>query len=810
MVILNIAEKPSVAKSISKILSTNCSSSRGMNKYCPNIFFETEFRNRNTKMVFTSVLGHLFQNEFEKRDRWTESDPRELFDSRILKTIVTENKSIESNIKNLCSKASLVIIWTDCDREGENIAVQIQNIVESRKDVEVRRARFSAISRREITYALENLQDINYRESDAVDARMELDLRIGSAFTRIQTITYNKGNILSFGPCQIPTLNFIVQRYLKIQEFFPENFFSLKNEISSIRGENVKSEFKWKRGNIFDKNCVIHFYTALCGGKATIVNKKSGPKEKFKPLPLRTVEFQKTCSSFYKIDSHRLMDIAEKLYNNGYISYPRTETDSFPKGFGFSSIINKIKEDIKFGDYASNFEFKYPRTGSNNDQAHSPIYPLKDGSDLQGDERKVFEFVARRFLACISDNAKGIETEYIMRIKSEVIDCFEEFTCKGLQILERNYLDVYIYDKWESTSVGEFEENEIVENNLELTEGLTTKPELLTESELITLMDKNGIGTDATIHEHIQKIQTRGYVKKEKFKFLPLRLGINLIKAYNVIGLPISEPALRKNLEINLKKVSIGEKDKGEVVEEEICEYKRIYDMLFSKLEVFSDIMGNDEDDLPGEYKVNEKSKWGKKKEKKNIMDQNGIGNLENALKRKINFEHENIGNILNFKHPKESGSLNSNKRKTNEISINKDGLTVQNNKNNTEHSRETNSKRIDYSRSSITDERNKNYDLTSKHPLCDCKEKAKLCETKRGENTGRKFYTCSFYPKKCNFFFWKDQEILNKEMIINCNCGFEAHKKIANTEANRGREFYCCKKSFKKCNFFKWTDEID
>lgn len=795
MVILNIAEKPSVAKSISRILSTTCSSSRGMNKYCPNIYFEAEFNGRTSKMVFTSVLGHLFKLEFEEQGKWNETNPRDLLDARIQKTINTEHKTIASNLKKLCTTASLVVIWTDCDREGENIAVQIQKVIESQRKIEIRRARFSAISRNEIINALETLQDINYKESNAVDARMELDLRIGSAFTRIQTITHNKGNVLSFGPCQIPTLNFIVQRFLKIQEFFPEKFFSLKNEISSLKNKEIKSEFKWNRGNIFDKNCVIHFYNSLYNGKATIISKKTSPKDKYRPLPLRTVEFQKICSSFYKIDSHRLMDIAEKLYNNGYISYPRTETDSFPKNFGFSSIINKIKGDIKFGEYASNFEFKYPRNGSNNDQAHSPIYPLKDGSDLQGDERKIFEFIARRFLGCVSDNAKGLETEYIMKIASNRVGYSEEFTCKGLQILERNYLNVYIYDKWESSTIGEFQENEVVENNLEMTEGATTKPELLTESELITLMDKNGIGTDATIHEHIHKVQIRGYAKKEKFKFLPLKLGINLIKAYNIMNLPISEPILRKNLEINLKKISTGEKDKIVIVREEIEEYKRIYDMLFSKLNVFKDIM-DDGDNNDGNFKLIKKSKASKeerydedsanqsafsKRNKREAKKQsNNVVLNSNSRMKSINQQHLDEENIINTRQVTNHSKANLNLKKE---QVNQELNEIKNQKNNSK---------------------------CQWNPKCECGENAKLLETRSGENTGRKFFTCHFYPKKCAFFSWQDTEVAPIEQIVNCTCGFEAQKKIANTESNRGREFYCCKKSFKKCKFFKWVDEVN
>lgn len=733
MPILNIAEKPSVAKSISRILSSTCNTTRGLHKYCPNIYFETDFKFKNTEMVFTSVLGHLFECSFEAGGNWNESNPRDLFYERVLRNINPEHRMVAENITRLSRTASLVIIWTDCDREGENIARQIRSIV---GNVAVKRARFSAISRNEIESALSNVVEINENEADAVDARIELDLRIGSAFTRIQTISHNSGKVISFGPCQIPTLNFVVQRHNQIENFVAEKFYSLQNTISDT--------FRWTRGDVFDKNCVVHFYNLLRGSKAVIVSKVTQPKEKFRPLPLRTVEFQKTCSSYYKIDGHRLMEIAEKLYNSGYISYPRTETDSFPKGFGFTSIISKLKNDVKFGEYATSFTFRMPRSGSNNDQAHSPIYPLKDGSDLQGDERKIFEFISRRFLGCVSENAKGFETEYTMRMTSSIDSAhYEEFKCKGLNITERNYLDVYIYDKWESKEIGEYRENQMVENNLEITEGMTSKPEYLTESDLITLMDKNGIGTDATIHEHIQKIQVRGYVRKERFKFIPERLGSNLIRAYNTIGLPISEPTLRKNLEENLKKVCESIKNKDELVREEIKEYVKIYDKLGESIATFKEIMkGSDEE--------------GNSSRTKRDNDGNS-----NAGKSKKEYRTENRTNN------KTSSDVNTNKKHKTDA------------------------------------------------PKCECGEEAKILETKKGENTGRMFFICGNYPKKCGFFQWKDgpsdenrNNRNNEEAVVNCLCGYEAQKKTANTESNKGREFYSCKKSYKKCKFFKWADE--
>ena len=124
MRILNVAEKPSVARSISSVLSRSLDVRRGLHQYCPNIYFE-----HGDQMVFTSVLGHLFSSDFESKGRWSESDPETLFTDRVVKYVQPEFVKIKENIEREAARADMVIIWTDCDREGENIGRQIKDVV---------------------------------------------------------------------------------------------------------------------------------------------------------------------------------------------------------------------------------------------------------------------------------------------------------------------------------------------------------------------------------------------------------------------------------------------------------------------------------------------------------------------------------------------------------------------------------------------------------------------------------------------------------------------------------------------------------
>jgi DNA topoisomerase-3 len=205
--------------------------------------------------------------------------------------------------------------------------------------------------------------------------------------------------------------------------------------------------------------------------------------------------------------------VAEDLYTKGWISYPRTETDQFDSGIDLKAIITKQTPNGTWGAFAQNLiggAFSRPRAGRNDDHAHPPIHPVNyvEPHSLSDEERRVYEFVVRRFLACCSEDAKGESSTVELTYGPET------FTASGLIVLQRNYLDVYPYDKWESTrQLPKFTLHEtFTPTEAKMIDGSTSPPGYLTEPELIALMDANGIGTDATMAEHIAKIKDRNYV----------------------------------------------------------------------------------------------------------------------------------------------------------------------------------------------------------------------------------------------------------------------------------------------------------
>lgn len=357
-----------------------------------------------------------------------------------------------------------------------------------------------------------------------------------------------------------------------------------------VEREGLTVSFKWKRGHLFDRLATMIIYSQIIEAKkARIVSVQEKPKSRWRPLPLTTVELQKQGTKYLRLSSNQIMEHAEKLYQKGFVSYPRTETDQFDPGMNLRILVEKQFSDTQWGEYAKGLiqgrtpggspGFRQPRNGRNNDKAHPPIHPIAhitSSACASHAEHQVYTFIVRRFLACCSDDARGQQSEVDLEIANE------RFSAQGLIVKERNYLEVYPYDRWESSSqLPTFTQGEIViPDSCTMTEGKTTPPKYLTEPELIGLMDANGIGTDATMAQHIETIIAREYCIKQQggrvSHFVPSTLGIALCEGFDAMGFDesLTKPHLRKETERKLASVASGVANKREVVHEFVEEYK--------------------------------------------------------------------------------------------------------------------------------------------------------------------------------------------------------------------------------------------
>lgn len=411
--------------------------------------------------------------------------------------------------------------------------------------------------------------------------------------------------------------------------------------------DDIKVNFNWSRHRLFDRMAVVIIYERCLSAKIAKVTKvQEKPTKKWKPLPLTTVELQKMATRFLHMTGQQAMTVAEKLYNRGFISYPRTETDRFDKGMDLRALVRKQTQDNRWGPFAQDLVdggFQQPRQGRHDDKAHPPIHPITYAAPnvLDDSERRVYELVTRRFLACCSEDAKGVATDI------EILYGEETFNAHGVIVLERNYLEVYPYENWTGTAelpkftVGErFEPTEAM-----ITEGKTSPPGYLTEADLIALMDANGIGTDATMAEHIEKIQERQYARTVERsggganqaedgdadppaarggrggrrgrggrgggrggrgggsarggrggvrEFIPTSLGVALIEGFDRMHFETSlgKPFLRKEMELKMKAICEGRTTKQVVLRESLGEYRNVYDHSRDELNVLKAVSG--------------------------------------------------------------------------------------------------------------------------------------------------------------------------------------------------------------------------
>ncbi|KAL1463594.1 hypothetical protein WDU94_015334 [Cyamophila willieti] len=537
-------------------------------------------------MVMTSVSGHLLTHEFVGQYRsWHSCSPVDLFDAPVQQICPSNFENIKKTLEREVRSSDVLVIWTDCDREGENIGFEIIKVcTEVKRNLQIFRAKFSEITGQSVRRAMATLAEPNQRLSDAVLVRSELDLRIGAAFTRFQTLRLKRvfpeilgDSLISYGSCQFPTLGFVVERYKEIERFVSEKFWKLKvtHEVNELC-----VEFAWKRVRLFDELFVkVLLERCLENKTATVMEVTNRQKNKWRPIPLDTVELEKMGSKKLSMSAKETLAVAEKLYTQGYISYPRTETNIFPKELNLTNLVQLQTGDPRWGDFASrvlNEGGPHPRQGKKSDEAHPPIHPTKHGQ-LSGNEGKVYEFIVRHFLACVSKDAIGHETKVTIDINSE------QFTANGLVILERNYLDVYVYERWTGKEIHNYQRGQRFEpSSIEMTEGQTSAPNLLTEPELITLMEKHGIGTDATFAEHIETIKSREYVGlADGIHFIPGQLGAGLVDGYDDMGFEMSKPHLRSELEADLKRICEGTKDPGVVLAEQVAKYKEVFQLAW-------------------------------------------------------------------------------------------------------------------------------------------------------------------------------------------------------------------------------------
>ena len=528
-----IAEKPSVAKEIAHVIGATVRRNGYMegNGYC-----------------VTWTFGHLCSlqepNEYtEKWKQWNLSVLPMIPSKFRIKLIDDEGiKKQFAIIEELVSKAEMVINCGDAGQEGE--LIQRWVLTKAKCNVPVKRLWISSLTEEAIREGFDKLMESKDFDTlyAAGSARAIGDWLLGMNATRAYTLKYGNGkNVLSIGRVQTPTLALVVERQKNIENFKPETYWEIRTDyrgglFSYTRGRfNTKAEAEALLEKIQTQELEI----------LSIERKKAmeSPPKLF-DLTLLQVE----CNRKYAFTADNTLKIIQSLYEKKLTTYPRVDTNFLPndqyakvpgilKGLKpYENLVQPILTGGKIKKSSKVFNDKKITD-------HHAIIPTGVFSyDMSPDEKRVYDLVARRFIAAFYPDCEIANTTVMAKIGEE------EFKATGKQIIDPAWRVVFGVntDKQNDENVlPVYEKGEHGPHTPEILEKETQPPKYYTEADLLRametagkqvedeelrdLMKENGIGRPSTRAGIIETLQKRHYIRKDKKRLLATPTGIELI-----------------------------------------------------------------------------------------------------------------------------------------------------------------------------------------------------------------------------------------------------------------------------------------
>ncbi len=437
---------------------------------------------------------------------------------------------IIANLKKEAKKASLILLATDNDREGEAIAWHLHNFLgleklNKEKKIECQRIIFNEISEKAIKKAIENPSKINMDLVNAQQVRRVLDRLVGFKLSPFLWKKIIRG--LSAGRVQSAALKIIVNREKEIQNFKPEEYWKIEAILQTHHNQEFKSLLVKKNNEkikTITKEITDEILENLKKSKWQVSEIKKSIIKKTAPPPFITSTLQQEASQKLGYSIKKTMTIAQKLYEEGYITYHRTDS--------FNLNANIIKEaqlfiEKKYGKEYSDKKTKIYKKRKNTQEAHEAIRPVNLSKKKIGENEFLYKLIKNRFLASqMSDSLfNSINIEIVAAYKKN----FYTFNTKELTSKFDGFLKLYQdKEKIKEKILPELTNNEILKLKKLLSEQCFTKPLIrYTEASLVKELEKNGIGRPSTYSPIISTIQDRNYVfKNEDKKLEPTDIGV--------------------------------------------------------------------------------------------------------------------------------------------------------------------------------------------------------------------------------------------------------------------------------------------
>lgn len=577
---LVIAEKPSVARDIARVLHCEKKLDGGM---------------EGRDYIVTWALGHLVTladpEAYDKKYVKWEMETLPMMPDKMKLVVIPQTGKQFRAVKALLFRKDVgsVVIATDAGREGELVARWILEITGCQKPI--KRLWISSVTDKAIREGFEHLRD--GREYDnlyrAAAARAEADWLVGINATRALTCKYNAQ--LSCGRVQTPTLAMIARREQEIKEFVPKEYFGLTLKAAGIR-------WSWqdkKSGSYrtFDKERTEKLKKELEGKALTVTSVEKVSKKQNAPGLYDLTELQRDASRRFGYSAKETLNIMQRLYeNHKVLTYPRTDSRYIGK-----DVAETLKERLKacaVGPYrklAGTLAMKPIHTNASfvDDKKvsdHHAIIPTEqfvDLSHMTNEERKIYDLVVRRFLAVLMPPFTYDETT----MKAEAGEGI--FTARGKIVQSQGWKEAYETEVFSGEDEDEIAEELPKEQKLpelkkgeklkiektELTAGKTKPPARFNEATLLSAMENpvkymesrdktyirtlgetGGLGTVATRADIIDKL-FKSFLMEKKGKDIYITS-----KARQLLGLvpeDLKKPELTASWELKLGKIARGE-----------------------------------------------------------------------------------------------------------------------------------------------------------------------------------------------------------------------------------------------------------
>ncbi|MGB9748768.1 MAG: DNA topoisomerase I [Candidatus Woesearchaeota archaeon] len=559
---LVIAEKPKAAFKIASALSTTPIKKKN---YLGVPYYEISINGK--RAVVAAGVGHLYTLLERGGNKWKYP----VFDVEWVPIFKAQKKASYTKkyielLKKLGENASEVTVATDYDIEGEVIGLNIVRFILGRNDAN--RMKFSTLTPSDLKNAYdEKSRSIDWGQANAGEARHIMDYFYGINVSRALTSslkTAGKFSVLSSGRVQGPALKIIYDREKEIMEFSPKKYWQLFLKAKNNKSEIV--EALHEKEKFWDNKEAIEAKKRAEKGEPFVEEVDYSEIMVQPPTPFDLTTLQTEAYRCFKINPKRTLDIAQELYTEGLISYPRTSSQKLPVKIGFRSIIEKLAEQKNYNETAKELLSKdklYPREGKKQDPAHPAIYPTGFApKKLSAEESKIYDLIVKRFFSVFGNPIKKL----VVKIKINSNE--ERFLASGSVIRERGWLDYYRpYYNISDKIIPRLEKNEkLFLISISIKEDQTKPKPRYNQASLVAELTRKNLGTKATRAQIVDTLFNRNYIKGEQITLT--KLGEATVETLLKYSPTILDENLTRHFEEELEMINQNKKEKTEVLEE--------------------------------------------------------------------------------------------------------------------------------------------------------------------------------------------------------------------------------------------------